>query len=494
MLFQKLTEVAATAPATSGISDNGTFHSYASMIEPIERLAGGLLSRGVELGDAVALLMPNSADTFISAHALFAIGAVAVPLNPGGSRKELEAAAKKCGVAAIIARPQFLPVAEKMAEDLGRAVPIFIAGGEGENSLETLKRHAPANLRPLDPELHSIYLFSSGSTGRPKIVPNTQRTAWTGGYHSTGLLGITADDRIFNSLPSFTAYGFMTFVGGEVWRGGSTVLWSDPQPIMMSRDRMLGAIVAERVTVMPGVPFLYDLLSSTPADHDLSRIRMAYSSGVPMRKSSFDAFHARYGIAIRQAYGSTEAAMISLNTEDDAAAVWDSVGRPVAPVEVEVLPSLDAPAPGIGEMLVKTPGLTPGYLSADPASTATFRDGGWVTGDLGFIDDDGILRLTGRAKLIIEVSGMKVDPIEVEDALVTHPAVAEAAVVGVPDPRTGEQRIKAVVVRKSEETAEAILRHVRGKLTPYKVPAVLEFRDSLPRSGSGKILRGQLID
>jgi long-chain acyl-CoA synthetase len=257
---------------------------------------------------------------------------------------------------------------------------------------------------------------------------------------------------------------------------------------------MLAALAAEEITVLPGVPFFYDLISSIEEEHDLSRIRVAYSSGVAMRKPTFDAFLARYGIPIRQAYGATETAMVSINTGDAPAATWDTCGRPVDPVVVEVVPSPDAPAPGVGELFVKTPGLTPGYLDADPASMASFRDGGWMAGDLGYLDEAGFLRLTGRSKLIIEVSGMKVDPVEVEDILMNHPAVAEAAVVGVPDPRTGEQRIKAVVVRKDTATAAEILRFVRGRLTPYKVPSVLEFRDALPRSGSGKVLRGQLID
>ena len=117
-----------------------------------------------------------------------------------------------------------------------------------------------------------------------------------------------------------------------------------------------------------------------------------------------------------------------------------------------------------------------------------------MTGDLGKIGDNGHLYLTGRIKLIVEVSGMKVDPIEVEDVLMGHPAVAEAVVIGVPDPRTGEQRLKAVVVRRDDETADAIIKYSRTKLTPHKVPTLLEFRDEIPKNGAGKILRGQLME
>ena len=493
MLFQKLTEAARSAPR-SGISEGGLLHTYDAMLEPISRLAGGFAARGIEPGDTVALLLPNSIALFEVTHALFALGAVALPLNPAASPRELELAARRCGVKAIVAGGRSADAAHTLASHLAPGIPVYRSDASDDNSLEALKRYPVPSLAPIDPDSHAIYLSSSGSTGRPKTVAFTQRTVLDGGLHSTGLLGITPEDRAFNSLPSFTSFGFLTFVGGEMLRGGTTILWSDPQPLVMSRSRMLEAMAAEAITVLPGVPFLYDLLVSAPEDVDLGRIRMAYSSGVAMRKPTFDAFLSRYRIPIRQAYGSTETAMVSLNTESDATATWDTVGMPLMPVSVEVVPAPGMPDTGVGELFVKKPGLTPGYIGGDAASLATMKNGGWMTGDLGFIGEDGLLRVTGRSKLIIEVAGMKVDPIEIEDALVSHPAVEEAAVLGVPDPRTGEQQIKAVVVLKDDATAAVLLRHVRGKLAAYKVPALLEFRDALPRSGSGKILRGQLLD
>ena len=150
--------------------------------------------------------------------------------------------------------------------------------------------------------------------------------------------------------------------------------------------------------------------------------------------------------------------------------------------------------PSIGELLISSPAVTRGYLDNPEASKASFRNGAWVSGDLGRIDADGNLFITGRKKLMVDVAGLKVDPVEVEDVLMLHPAVAEVVVIGIPDPRTGEQRLKAVVVKKSEETADALVRYAREHLSAHKVPYVVEFIDAIPRSPTGKVLRGKLLD
>jgi acyl-coenzyme A synthetase/AMP-(fatty) acid ligase len=227
---------------------------------------------------------------------------------------------------------------------------------------------------------------------------------------------------------------------------------------------------------------------------DMSSVRMASSGGVALKKATFDRFYERFGLPIRQALGMTEVMLVTFNMDPDPFSTWDSVGAPDPQVTVEIRPTPDAPTPDVGEVFVKTPGMTKGYMNVDPSVNAVFTDGGMLTGDLGKVGDNGHLYLTGRIKLIVEVSGMKVDPIEVEDVLMAHPAVAEAVVVGVPDPRTGEQRLKAVVVKKADETADNIIKFSRTRLTPHKVPALLEFRDQIPRNGMGKILRGQLMD
>ena len=150
--------------------------------------------------------------------------------------------------------------------------------------------------------------------------------------------------------------------------------------------------------------------------------------------------------------------------------------------------------PECGEIVVKSPAITKGYLDAPEVNKQTLRDGKFYTGDLGTLDRNGLVFVKGRTKLLIEVAGHKVDPFEIEEVLGTHPAVAEAVVVGVPDPHTGEQRLKAVIIRAADESPDALIRYCRERLASQKVPSLVEFRDELPRSAAGKVLRGKLME
>jgi acyl-CoA synthetase (AMP-forming)/AMP-acid ligase II len=494
MLFQKMTEIASWAPATSGIRQDGVTYPYGDLLARVERLAGGFQSLGIGRGDPVVLFIPNSVDLWIVSHALFAIGAITVPLNAQSNPVELKSTGERCAIKAIVTRPEHLAVAERLNADLGGKLTVMTTGSGGPLSVGELEKHAPAQLTALPDDTDCVYLFSSGSTGRSKIVPWTQGALIRGGEHSVRLQQIRPDDKSLMGLPSYTSYGFMVGVGGDAYAGATTVFWTDPQPLMMARGRMLATVEGERITRLPGVPFLFDILASVTDNVDMSSVRIASSGAVALKKPTFDRFYQRFGLPIRQALGMTEVMLVTYNMDPDPVSTWDSVGKPDPEVTVEIVPTPESPSPSMGEVFVKTPGMTKGYKDVEPAVNAVFRNGGMMTGDLGRIGDNGHLYLTGRLKFIVEVSGMKVDPIEVEDVLMAHPAVADAVVVGVPDPRTGEQRLKAVVVKKAEETADNIIKFSRTRLTPHKVPALLEFRDQIPRNGAGKIMRSQLVD
>lgn len=494
MLFQKIIEIANAAPTTSGLQEADVLVPWAELVPRVERIAAGLQALGIGKGDPVVLLMPVSIDFWLATHALFALGAVAVPLNPGASPVELKSTGERCQIKAVIARPAYQKVAERLDADLGNTLTLILTGDNGPRSLGELEKYAPVRLEAHADGTEAAYKFSSGSTGRSKIVPWTQGALLRAGEHAIRVQDTQPDERALNGLPSHTSYGFMVSVFGEMFAGGSIIFWSDPRPIMMSRRAMLETVERERITRLPGVPFLFDLLAGVTDEVDLSSVRLAMTGGVAVKKPTFDRFYERFGIPIRQALGMSESALISTNMDPDPISTWGSVGIPDPSVTVEIIPTQDAPTPDVGEVFVRTPGMTKGYKNVDPEVNAVFTNGGMMTGDLGKIDENGHLYITGRLKLIVEVSGMKVDPIEVEDVLMSHPAVAEAVVIGVPDPRTGEQRLKAVVVKKDEDTADAIIKYSRTKLTPHKVPTLLEFRDEIPKNGAGKILRGQLMD
>lgn len=496
MLYQGFCDSAARAPKTSGLREGDRFTSYAEIGERAGRIACGFVDRGIERGTPVGLLMPNGIELFTIAYAIFAAGAVVVPLNPLAPRAELATTARKAHVGAVVAAPPFSGIADDLITDLagpGR-LPRFLAGATGDGSVAELERRSIGSLPEIDPESHALYMFSSGSTGIPKVVPHTHSELAHDARSGVTMMGYAPDDVLINMMPGSHAMGFIVSATHIAWSGASTHYWSDPQPFMLSRGRFARAIEASGATILLGVPFMYDALSGLTDQVDFTRLRVVQSSGVALRRETYDRFKARYGIGLRQAYGSTECLLMSYNDSEDIDATWNSVGRAAPGLTFTLEPSENPFGPEHGEIVVTSAGVTKGYLDAPEVNARTLRDGKFFTGDLGTIAADGNLYIKGRSKMIIEVAGHKVDPFEIEEVLGMHPAVAEAVVVGIPDARTGEQRLKAVIVRAADESPDALIRFCRERLASQKVPAVVEFRDEIPKSATGKILRGKLME
>ena len=271
-----------------------------------------------------------------------------------------------------------------------------------------------------------------------------------------------------------------------VRNGATLVFLDDSHPFVLSRRRALDLLEGEAVTVFPGVPFTFRLLAEAPGEADLSALRLCFSAGTALPRPTFDAFAVRFGVPIRQLYGSTETGTLTVNLDDDPAASFASVGKPVGEVRVEIRDD--------DEIAVSSPAMTQGYLGLDELNRHVFRDGWYLTGDLGRIDDEGRLFVSGRKKLLIEVAGHKVDPIEVEDVVASHPKVREAVVVAVAGGTGGEETVKAVVVAGDGCGEQEVIEFCRARLANFKVPRVVEFRDEIPKSPLGKILRKYLVD
>ena len=489
MLYQNLIAIADRAPSSSGLRANGVLYPYAALAERVGRLAGGLLAHGIGPGNAVATLLPNGPELFVTAHALFAIGAIAVPLSPLAPPGELAVAARKARIAGILTGPALVPQAFRLAADLESLgnLPVLIAGDDLESG-PTPQLPAPAENVP------ALYLFSSGSTGIPKVVPHTHGEMLANARATAKDFALTPADVVFNNLPGNHAMGFLNSVFEVPEAGASTCYFSDPAPLILARRKLLATLEAERITVLPGVPFMFDALAAAADPVDLSALRLIYSAGIALKRPVYDKVHERFGLKLRQAYGCTEAGHVAFDRSDDPDPIWDSVGRPVGDTQVRVVPVENPLGPDHGELSFRSSSLTKGYLGLDSLNAVAFAGGWFSTGDLGRVDAEGNVFIKGRSKLIIEVAGHKVDPLEIEEVLAGHPAVAEAVVVGLPDPRTGEQRLKAVVVKSDEVAPEALIRYCRERLSPQKVPAIVEFRDEIPKSGTGKILRGRLIE
>jgi long-chain acyl-CoA synthetase len=471
--------------------------SWSELVECVERLAAGLRELGIEPGDSVALVLRDDPWFVMSFHAVTAIGAVVVPVNPAFKRAEIDFVFRATDVRAVISDERTAGVCEGIIASFDQQVDVITTtAGHGQSlTLEDLiERSTSERLPPRDPDETFMYQFSSGSTGRPKRVPRThaQCSAEATLY---GALPIDAEDRVLGVIPLFHTWGMGACLLAPAHWGTPLVILPDPHPFLLTRHHALELIERERITIFPGVPFNFQLMAQAPAKVDLSSLRLCFSAGIALPRDAFDAFGERFGVLVRQLYGSTETGAISANMSDDPVGTFESVGRPLGDVDLRIIDEDGEPMASmeIGEVSVRSPAMTTGYSNLPELNELAFADGRYRTGDLGFLSEDGSLTITGRAKLLIEVGGYKVDPIEVQDVVESHPAVHSAIVVGVPGSAPGQEAVKAVIVTDEACTDREIIAFCRDRVANYKVPQIIEFRDEIPTSPLGKVLRKYLV-
>jgi long-chain acyl-CoA synthetase len=425
--------------------------------ERVGRLAGGLAARGIGRGDPVALLLPNGPAFATSFLAIAQLGAIVVPLNHQFKPAELEFCYRDAGVRMVI--------------------------DDEQEVARLIDEHAPLEPEPLAPGDDALLAYSAGCTGHPKRVPRTTGQLWWEADSIAATMGLTPDDTIFCSIPLFHAYGLGCCFLAALRSGADLVIADPRRPLTLAREEVLRLIEREQVTVFPAVPFVFRTLAEAGITADLSSVRLCFSAGNALPRSTFDAFDRAFGVSIRQLYGLTETGAVTVNMDDDPWATAASVGRPMPGIAVEVLDDAGRPVETgrIGDIAVRSPAMTRQY--GEP----------FATGDRGRLDETGRLVITGRRKVLIDVRGDKVDPIEVEDVLAVHPRVREVVVVGVPSGIEGEERIKAVVVGEDGCSERELIRFCRERLANYKVPQLVEFRDEIPRSSLGKVLRKYLV-
>ncbi|MFE3451957.1 AMP-binding protein [Nonomuraea sp. NPDC059194] len=460
---------AALSPDAVALVDtfSGREFTYAQAHDRAGRTAWRLREElGVRPGDRVAVLSGNRVEVIETLVACGRIGALMVPLNWRLAAHELAGITADCAPAVLLADDAH----RTMAERLGGKV-----GGIGELGA------GHVDGRGFRDEHDAWYLlYTSGTTGRPKGVINTFGMAVVNHLNIGTAIGLTAADTTLNALPTFHTGGINLYTLPTLLAGGTAVIQHEFDPGQVLE------LLATRATAFFGVPTMYQLLRDHPAfaATDLSRMRSWACGGSPMPVPLLTELASR-GIRVRQGMGMTETGpTVFLIDEANALAKAGSVGRPQPFVEV----MLDGGGEE-GELLIRGPGVTPGYWNAvaDP-----FAEDGWLrSGDIARRDADGDYTIVDRVKDMYISGGENVYPAEVEHVLHAHPAVAEAAVIGVPDERWGEVG-KAVVVPRGPADPGEIRAFCRERLAAYKVPKHVEFVAELPRNASGKILKNRL--
>jgi len=497
MMMRYLYEHAEVRPDHLAVVYRDERIGFGELVERIEKLAAGLADRGIGPGDAVALLLPNDPSFVVSWHAVTGLGAIVVPVNPSFKQDELEFTFRKSDVKAVISDERTAGVCERIVAGFDRPVeviPTSAAHGPSLTLDKLIEESTSARLEERSPDEVYLYQFSSGSTGRPKRVPRTHAQCVAEGELYNDTFGRDPEDKVFCAVPMFHTYGMGACLFWSATSGATMVILEDPNPFLLRRHRALELIEQERATVFPGVPFNFRLMAEAPAGADLTSLRLVFSAGTALPRPSFEAFGERFGLLVRQLYGSTEAGLMTVNLDPDPVATFESVGTPAGDVEIRIADEDgDTLPPGEGEVLVNSPAMTDGYSDLEELNREAFRDGYFHTGDLGRLDDEGRLYLTGRKKLLIEVGGYKVDPIEVQDVVLAHPKVREAVVVGAEGRVEGEELVKAVVVPNEDVDDRELVEFCRERLANFKVPQIVEFREEIPKSPLGKVLRKYLV-
>ena len=493
-----------------GVVDGEKHFTYRQFGERTHRLANALVELGVEAGDRVSFLTYNTHQLLEAYYGVLEAGAVLNPINIRLTPKEIAYIVGHAGSKVVFFHKDFKPLVEAMAAELP-ARPRFVimegeAGGVASDEYEALL--AGGSTDPLEPEIDENAIaelfYTSGTTGFPKGVSMTHRELYLHGMYAEIALGFTQDDVVLHVVPLFHVNGwgtphFLTMVGGQ------HVMLRKFEPVALMQ-----AVERHKITRILAVPAIFNAVLNHPdrAKHDLSSLRQLIAGGAPSSPTLIRGLEEALGVQTIVGYGLSETSPIltiaqprTFLTESEPPAKRQErqamTGWPLPGVRLRVVHTdgRDVRPDGeqIGEIVVRSNVVMDGYFR-DPEATATnIRDGWLHTGDMAVIDREGYVLIKDRSKDIIIRGGENISSVEVENAILAHPAVLECAVVSAPDKALGEAPVALVVLRPGATATTKELRdHCKAHMARFKVPRDIHFRDALPKGGTGKVLKTEL--
>ena len=509
----------------------GAVITYREMSELTDRLAAGLVARGVKKGDRVAIFMPNSPQFVIAFYAILKAGGVAVATNPLYTHREIEHQMNDSGAELMLVMSNFYNTVKDVRPDtrlkklivtnIKEYLPPMLrllftvakerSGGhrvtleEGDEWLQTVLDQYSASDRPeveIKPGDTALFQYTGGTTGLSKgavglhrnLVANTlQCEAWLSEVGENPGEGVT-----LMAIPMFHVYGLVVGMAVAVQNAAAMVMIPNPRDL---KD-VLGSIEKHRPTLYPGVPAMYNAINNHPdvlaGKYDLSSIKACISGSAPLLRETKLKFEELTGGKLVEGFGLTETLVATHGNPIMGENRIGSIGVPFPNVDSRIISLEDdvtvLEPNEVGELVIQSPSIMKGYHNMPTETTNTIRDGWLYTGDIAYMDDDGYFFIVDRKKEMIKPSGFQVWPREVEEAIAENPKVLEVGVAGIPDAYRGES-VKAWVVIKPGESAtvEELQDWCRDRLAPFKIPTQVEFRDELPKTTVGKILRRELV-
>jgi long-chain acyl-CoA synthetase len=477
--------------------------SYRQLWAAARQYARVLREHGVEPGDRVALLLPNTPHFPMAYYGVLALGAIAVPVHALLRAEEIGYVLRDSGSKTLICAAPLLAEGAKGAELAG--VKIFAVMDGGDAQIPRIDQLASAaapigSIVPREPGDTAVILYTSGTTGQPKgamlthlnLVMNVDTSVLSS-------FKLADDEVILGCLPLFHTFG-QTCTMNTGFRAGATI-------VLLPRfdgAAALDQLVTQKCTMFMGVPTMYvALLAAARKDDRRPQLNMGISGGASLPLAVLEEFEATFGCPVYEGYGLTETSPVATFNQRDWPTKPGTVGRPIWGVDVEIAEAetegriVLLPSGELGEVVVRGHNVMAGYLNRPEATAEVMVDGWFRTGDLGTKDDDGYVSIVDRKKDMVLRGGFNVYPREVEEVLLRHPAIAQVAVIGVPDEVYGEEVCAVVIAAEGNDTgpelATQILEWSRGQLAGHKYPRRVEFAGEFPLGPSGKILKRELV-
>jgi long-chain acyl-CoA synthetase len=481
-----LTESAARDGDHIAIKLDDTEVSYALLDEGTKRVAGILREKGVGPGDRVGIMLPNVPYFPIVYYGILRAGAVVVPMNVLLKGREVGFYLKDSGAKVLFAWGDFGEAARAGADEAGAEL-VAVAPGAFEQLVMAAEAVQGVVDRAGDDD--AVILYTSGTTGTPKGAQLTHDNLRRNAEVSRGLHDTSADDVILGALPLFHSFGQTCTLNAGIGAGATITMLPRFDPA-----KALEIIQRDKVTIFMGVPTMYGAMLHAPEREgaDLSSLRLCVSGGASLPLELMREFEAAFDAVILEGYGLSETSPVASFNHSAEHRKSGSIGTPIEGVQMKVVDEDDneVPTGEVGEIVIKGHNVMKGYWGRDDATQEAIRDGWFHSGDMAKVDEDGYFFIVDRKKDMIIRGGYNVYPREVEEVLYEHPAVREAAVLGIPHPDWGEEVGAAVALKEGESiTAQELRDYVKEQVASYKYPREIWFVDELPKGPTGKILK-----
>ena len=488
-LAQILSDSAARSPEQVAIKLDDFEINYALLEQVAMRVQGLLKARGIEPGDRVAMMVPNVPQFAAIYFGILRAGAVVVPLNVLNKRREVEFFLRDSGAKLLFVWDLFEPEAAAAAADTDTEwVKVDL-----ESFTQLLFATDPVTeMVARDENDTAVMLYTSGTTGTPKGAELSHANLLTNIQVSRSLFDLGDGAVMLGALPLFHAFGQTCGLNTSVLAGGMLTLIPRFDPV-----KALEVLQRDKVMVFQGVPTMYGAMLNVPnrGSYDTSTLECCASGGAAMPLEVMRGFEEAFGCIVLEGYGLSETSPVASFNHPDRERKPGSIGTPIKGVEMKVVDENDQEVPvgEVGEIVIRGHNVMKGYWGRPDATAEAIRDGWFHSGDLGRVDEDGYFFIVDRKKDMIIRNGFNVYPREIEEVLYAHPAVLEAAVVGLPHDEYGEEVGAAVSIKEgSDVTAEDLRAYVKDQVAAYKYPRKVWIIDELPKGPTGKILKREI--